>query len=121
MWSAVIRGEPTPRRSIHEIVVIDGAARLIRSRAARLWQRRAMAQLLNGRPMRPLAGEMALECLIWWKRRFGDLDDALLVEVLERAAVIANGEQIRERHVVSALDPDDARLVVRLARIGGAR
>src|SRR6185437_4240249 len=64
LWAATIHGEPPARRRMHEVVLADGAARLVKSRPARLWQSRAMAQLLNRRPVRPLAMELALECRI---------------------------------------------------------
>jgi hypothetical protein len=69
---------------------------------------------LNRRPERPLSVALALECRIWSEG--GQVDDALLVEVLERAAIIANGRQIRERHVFTVEDREDPRIVVRLAR-----
>ncbi|MBV9523925.1 MAG: hypothetical protein JO010_14085 [Alphaproteobacteria bacterium] len=118
LWSALIRGEPTTRGRMHEVVVLDGTARLIRSRPARVWQNRALAQLLNRRPERPLAVALRLECRIWGGAGSLDLDDALLVEVLERAAIIANGRQIRERHVFSAEDREDPRILIRLSRLG---
>jgi hypothetical protein len=114
LWSAIIRGEPTTRGRMHEVVLTDGVARLIKSRPARLWQNRAMMQLLNRRPERPLAVALALECRIW--SGGGEVDDALLVEVLERAAIIASGRQIRERHVFTVEEREDPRILVRLAR-----
>jgi hypothetical protein len=120
LWSATIRGEPPSRARMHEAVLAGGIARLVKSHPARLWQNGALTQLLNRRPERPLAGELTLECRIWTATPQGDLDDALLLEVLERAAVIANARQIREKHVFAALDRDDPRLSVRLVRCGGA-
>jgi hypothetical protein len=105
---------------MHEVVLTDGIARLIRSRPARLWQNRAMAQLLNRRPPRPFAVELALECRIWSMPAAAEMDESLLVEVLERAAIIASGRQIRERHLFAAEDRADPRILVRLARFGGA-
>ena len=120
LWSATIRGEPTTRSRMHEAVLAGGVARLVKSHPARLWQNSALTQLMNRRPNRPLAVELALECRIWAPGPRDDLDDALLLEVLERAAVIANARQIREKHVFAAVDRDDPRLTVRLVRYGGA-
>lgn len=120
LWSATIRGEPTPRARMHDVVVTDGVARLIKSRPARLWQNAAMAQLLNRRPHRPLTKELGLECRIWSSAPRNDLDDALLIEALERAAIIASGRQIREKHLFAGVDRDDPRLMVRLVRFGDA-
>jgi hypothetical protein len=120
LWSATIRGEPTARARMHEAVLAGGVARLVKSHPARLWQNSALTQLLNRRPQRPLSVELALECRIWAASPRDDLDDALLLEVLERGAIIANARQIREKHVFAALDRDDPRLTVRLVRYGGA-
>jgi len=79
-----------------------------------------MAQLVNRRPARPLAVELALEWRLWTAAPRRDLDDALLVEVLERAAIIASAAQIREKHVFASVDRDDPRVMVRLVRYGGA-
>jgi hypothetical protein len=119
LWSATIRGEPTARPQMHDVLMTDGVARLIKSRPARLWQNTALAQLLNRRPSRPLTVELALECRILAATPRNDHDDALLLEVLERAAIIANASQIREKHVFAAVDREDPRLLVRLVRYGG--
>ena len=120
LWSATIRGEPTARAQMHDVVLTDGTARLIKSRPARMWQNAALAQLLNRRPTRPLAVDLALEWRLWAAVPRRDLDDALLIEVLERAAIIASAAQIREKHVVAAVDREDPRVMVRLVRYGGA-
>lgn len=120
LWTATIRGEPTVRRRMHEVVLTDGIARLVRSRPARLWQSRAMAQLLNRRPPRPFAGELALDCSVWSMPAAGEIDESLLVEVLERAAIIASGRQIRERRLLAAEDREQPRILVRLARFSSA-
>src|SRR5436309_13716098 len=65
LWSATIRGEPIPQTRLHDVVLTDGVARLVRSRPARLWQNRALPQLLNRRPARPLATDLALDCRFW--------------------------------------------------------
>ena len=119
LWTATIRGEPTARRHMHEVVLTDGIARLVRSRPARLWQNRAMTQLLNRRPPRPLAVELALECRIWSMPAAGAIDEWLLVEVLERAAIIGSGRQIRERHLFATEEREAPRILLRLARLGG--
>jgi hypothetical protein len=120
LWTAAIGGEPTARSRMHDVVLTDGVARLIKSRPARLWQSAALTQLRGRRPERPLAVELALECRLWSERPQHDFDLALLLEVLERAAVIAGARQIREQHVWTAVDAAAPRLLVRLSRFGGA-
>jgi len=115
LWSATIRGEPTPQARLHDVVLTDGVARLIKSRPARVWQNLAVPQLLNRRPSRPLSRDLALDCHFWSSARRPPIDEGLVIEVLERAAIIAHGRQIREKHVFAAIDRDDPRVVVSLA------
>ncbi len=116
LWSATIRGEPISQQRRHDVVVSDGVARLVTSRPARLWQNLAVPQLLNRRPTRPLALDLALDCRFWSSARRSPVDEGLVIEVLERAAIIAHGRQIREKHVFAAIDRDDPRVTVSLAR-----
>ena len=114
LWSATIRGEPTPQARLHDVVVTDGIARLVKSRPARIWQNRAVPQLLNRRPPRPLALDLVLDCRFWSSAQRMPVDEGLVIEVLERAAIIAHGRQIREKHVFAAIDRDDPRVTVSL-------
>jgi hypothetical protein len=118
LWSATIRGEPTPQERLHDIVLTDGMARLIKSRPARIWQNLALPQLLNRRPPRPLADDLALDCRFWSSSRRPAIDEGLVIETLERAAIIAHGRQICEKHVFAAVDCDHPRITVSLAPIG---
>lgn len=114
LWSATIRGEPTPQERLHDVVLTDGVARLVKSRPARLWQNRAMSQLLNRRPTRPLALDLVLDCRFWSSAPRPPVDEGLVIEALERAAIIAHVRQIREKHVFAAIDRDDPRVTVSL-------
>jgi hypothetical protein len=119
LWSATIRGEPVPRHVARVIAVVRGMPQLVRSADARSWQNAALSQLLNRRPLRPLAHEMALDCHVWHRRKLGEIDDSLIVDVLERAAIIAGGRLVVERHLYARLDPDTPRIVVRLTSLDG--
>jgi hypothetical protein len=120
LWSATIHGEPVPRHVARTITVIRGLPQLVRSTDARSWQNAALSQLLNRRPLRPLTREMALDCQVWHRRRLGEIDDSLIVDVLERAAIIAGARFIVERHLYARLDPDAPRVVIRLAPLCGS-
>jgi hypothetical protein len=115
LWSATVRGEPVPQTRLHDVVLTDGVARLIKSRPARLWQNHALPQLLNHRPTRPLAVDLALDCRFWSSTSRPPIDEGLVIELLERAAIIAHGRQIREKHVFAAIDRDDPRVTMSLA------
>jgi hypothetical protein len=119
LWSATIRGEPMPQARLHDVVLADGIARLVKSRPARVWQSLALPQLLNRRPLRPFAQDLALDCQFWSSARRPTIDEGFIIETLERAAIIAHGRQICEKHVFAAVDRDDPRVTVSLAAIGG--
>jgi hypothetical protein len=118
LWSATIQGEPMPQARLHDVVLADGIARLIKSRPARVWQSLALPQLLNRRPMRPFAQDLALDCQFWSSARRPAIDEGFIIETLERAAIIAHGRQICEKHVFAAVDRDNPRITVSLAAIG---
>lgn len=117
LWAAVIRGEPTPRARMLDVVIADGTPRLVKSRPAQVWQNRAMPQLLNRRPERPLAVDLALDCRFWSSAARPAIDEALVVDVLERAAIIADARRIREKHVFAGVDRADPRVAVTLTRL----
>jgi hypothetical protein len=119
LWSATIRGEPTPQARRHDVVLTDGVARLVKSGPARAWQSLAVPQLLHRRPARPFALDLVLDCRFWSSQRRPPSDEALVIEVLERAAIIAHGRQIREKHVFAAVDSEHPRVSISLARAGG--
>src|SRR5436305_9277816 len=81
LWSATVRGEPAPQTRLHDVVLTDGVARLVKSRPARLWQNRAMTQLLNRRPPRPLVLDLALDCRIWSSAPLPPVDEGLVIEL----------------------------------------
>ena len=112
LWSATIEGEPAPQARQHDVVLTDGVARLVTSRPARLWQNRAVPQLLNRRPARPLARALVLDCGFWSSTPRSPVGESLVIEVLERAAIIAHGSQIREKRVFAAIDRDKPRVTV---------
>jgi hypothetical protein len=119
LWSATIRGEPTPHARQHDVVLTDGVARLVKSGPVRAWQNLAVPQLLHRRPARPLALDLVLDCRFWSSKRRLPSDEALVIDVLERAAIIAHRRQIREKHVFAAIDSDDPRVSISLTRAGG--
>lgn len=116
LWAGVIRGEPTPRARTLDVVIAGGQPRLVKSRPARLWQNRAMPQLLNRRPERPLAVELVLDCRFWSSAARPAIDETLVIDALERAAIIAHAGQIREKHVFAGVDHADPRVAVTLFR-----
>jgi hypothetical protein len=117
LWTATLAGEPLPRGAAREIAFVRGVPRMVATQRARLWQRSALAQLLNRRPPRPLSGMLALECRFWHGATNGAADDSDVTEILERAAVIASRRQIREKHIFAGRDETRPRIEIALRRV----
>jgi hypothetical protein len=117
MWAATLTGEPLPRGAAREIAFVRGVTRAVPTKRARDWQRSALAQLVNRRPLRPFASTLVLECRFWHGASSGSADDSDVIEVLERAAVIASRRQVREKHVFAGHDELNPRTEVALRRV----
>jgi hypothetical protein len=117
VWRATIFGEPVTTREAGEAAVVQGMLRVVKSDAARLWMARAVTQLSGRRPARPFSATVSLECRVWSDEPGAALDERLIGEALERAAVLVDARQIRETHRYGAVDRRRPRLdlVLRLA------
>ena len=117
VWRATIIGEPVTTREAGEAAVVQGLLRVVKSDAARLWVARAVTQLAGRRPPRPFSAKVSLECRVWSGDPGNALDERLIGEALERAAVLVDARQIRETHRYGAVDRSRPRvdLVLRLA------
>ena len=60
--------------------------------------------------VKPLAGELVLEAVVWYLSERPDLDDALLCDALQMAGVIGNDRQIREKHLSHFIDRSNPRV-----------
>src|SRR5690349_8400511 len=94
MWTATLTGQPPPRGAAREIAFVRGVPRSVPTQRARVWQRAALAQLVNRRPLRPFASTLVLECRFWRGAAGDAADDSDVIELLERAAVIASRRQV---------------------------
>jgi hypothetical protein len=117
VWRATIFGEPVAAREAGQAAVVQGLLRVVKSDAARLWVARAVTQLSGRRPVRPFSAKVSLECRVWSGDPGTALDERLIGEALERAAVLVDARQIRETHRYGAVDRCRPRvdLVLRLA------
>jgi len=118
---ATIRGEPTARARMHDARAGRRCRPAGQESSGAAVADSALTQLQNRRPQRPLSAELSLECRIWATSPQGDLDDALLLEVLERAAIIVNARPDPREARLRCARREDPRLTVRLVRYGGAR
>jgi len=114
LWQATIPGQPVRRHAAREVALVRGLPKVILSVPAALWQRRALGAVRPLRPLRPIADAVALECRVWDDAPGQPIDELLLVELLERGAVIASERQIRERRLIHARDAEHPRIELRV-------
>lgn len=98
-WSATILGEPCSKANSRRLVSFGGRPRVIKSKKALDYSETFLAQLALLRPARPIEGDVIATIRIWYASRRPDLDDSLVLDLLQKGAVIVNDRQVKERHV----------------------
>ena len=98
-WSATILGEPCSKANSRRLVSFGGRPRVIKSKKALDYSEAVLAQLAFLRPARPIEGDVIATIRIWYASRRPDLDDSLVLDLLQKGAVIVNDRQVKERHV----------------------
>jgi Holliday junction resolvase RusA-like endonuclease len=122
IWCGVIPGEPMSKANSRRMVNFksrEGKKYLasVKSCKALAYMEAAIAELTILRPREPYLGNLVMDCVIWYASRRPDLDESLVMDVLQRAAIIKNDRQIREKHVYWRLDPLKPRALVSLSRL----
>ena len=98
-WAATILGEPCSKANSRRLVSFGGRPRVIKSKKALDYSEAVLAQLAFLRPARPIEGDVIATIRIWYASRRPDLDDSLVLDLLQKGAVIVNDRQVKERHV----------------------
>lgn len=98
-WSATLLGEPCSKANSRRLVSCGGRPRVIKSQKALDYSEAFLAQLAFLRPARPIEGDVIATIRIWYASRRPDLDDSLILDLLQKGAVIRNDRQVKERHV----------------------
>ena len=120
-WAAVIEGEPAskansrrqvPRRTKTGRIFIAS----IKSAKALSFSECAVQTLALRRPKQPFECDLIMECRIWYASRRPDLDASLVEDSLQRAGIIFDDRQLREKHLYWGLDRDRPRVLVVLTR-----
>lgn len=123
LWTAVILGQPYSKANSRKLVAVRQAGQpmrpmFIKSEEARAYEQHALAQLAKLRPPRPIAGDLSFVCMVWYESRRPDLDTSLIEDVLQKAGIIENDRQLREKHLYWRLDPRQPRALIELHSLG---
>jgi Holliday junction resolvase RusA-like endonuclease len=119
LWEATILGEPASKSNQRQIVRMGGRPRLIKSKKAlsyaRWFQLQAQYGLKTPSIDQPIEGDVLMWCRISYASRRPDLDESLIMDALQAAAIIKNDRQIKAKVVLWALDRDNPRSEIKLA------
>ena len=119
LWEATILGEPASKSNQRQIVKMGGKPRLIKSKKALSYARWFQLQAQHGLQTpsidQPIEGDVLMWCRIFYASRRPDLDESLIMDALQAAAVIKNDRQIKAKVVLWALDRDKPRSEIKLA------
>ena len=122
LWEATILGEPASKSNQRQIVRMGGRPRLIKSKKALSYARWFQLQAQHGLQTpsidQPIEGDVLMWCRIFYASRRPDLDESLIMDALQAAAVIKNDRQIKAKVVLWALDRDKPRSEIKLACLG---
>jgi Holliday junction resolvase RusA-like endonuclease len=114
----VIEGECVSKANSRELVTIAGHPSFIKSKKALAWWRDAMPQI-PAYARRRFTGRIRMRATLFYATERPDLDESLLLDVLQdqwtrvgaqkvatlvQSGVYRNDRQVRERHVVHAID-----------------
>jgi Holliday junction resolvase RusA-like endonuclease len=111
-WFATIFGETASKANSRKLVTFGSRPASIKSKKAREWEASALAQLASKKPAKPILGELVLECTIYYATQRPDLDESLVMDVLQKAGVVKNDRQFREKHVFHGIDKEEPRVEV---------
>ena len=109
-WQQTIDGEPTNKSNSRRIVMLKGKKPM--SVKAMAYVDNFMSQVKP--PDAAIEGDVRLRVKIWYGSRRQDLDVSLIMDLLEKSAVILNDRQVKEIHAYHALDKENPRSTIRI-------
>lgn len=117
-----ILGEPCSKANSRIMIVNKGKRRCIKSAKAQayvesfLWQAKEInSTLIKG--TFPLKGNVKLACTIYYASYRKDLDESLIMDCLQKAGILKNDRQIKEKHVYHRIDKKNPRTQIELYNI----
>ena len=107
MWQGVILGEACSKANSRRLVKFGDRPAVVKSTKALAYERDALKQIRP--PASPIQGDVSLTATIFYASRRPDLDESLICDVLQKAGVIGNDRQIKEKHIYHGLDRENPR------------
>ena len=113
-FACEILGEPASKSNSRKLVKFGNRPASIKSDKARAYEKifagqcRVLDELIED--------DVLLWCKIWYASRRPDLDESLIMDLLQGRA-IKNDRQIKAKVVLHALDKENPRAEIRLAKI----
>lgn len=118
LWHGTILGNPESKANSRRIVLRRSKKTgktypaPIKSDAALSYVNSALWQLKMLKPKEPIGEDICMTCHIWYADRRHDLDESLIMDVLQKAEIIHNDRQIREKHIFGHTDKHRPRAVI---------
>lgn len=116
MFKDTITGELASKSNSRMLVTIRGRPAFIKSKKARAYEKSFIEQSHNVGTV-PYTGKVRLTAVIYYATQRPDLDDTLLCDCIERAGIIKNDRQIREKHLYHRIDRKNPRVEYLLSNI----
>lgn len=123
-----IFGQPVSKANSRQAVVDRKTGRMmfIKSKAGLAYEKSAVRQIkmfinspqggrtwTNDLPS-PITGDLVFHGKLYYKTRRPDLDESLILDCLQKAGLIENDRQIKEKHVYHFLDKENPRAEILL-------
>lgn len=115
-WSAVIMGEPASKANSRRIVLRGRRPASIKSAKALEYERAIQAQVRALPADQQLRGRLAMTATIYYASERPDLDASLILDGLQ-GLIYANDRQVRELHLIHAIDRAHPRAVIRIEEV----
>jgi Holliday junction resolvase RusA-like endonuclease len=111
-WEKTIYGEAASKANSRKLVHIGGKPVIIKSDKARGYLADFLKQCPVLEPM--FMGDVYMELTMYYASRRPDLDESIVMDALQ-GRVYENDRQVKRKHVVWGLDPDNPRVELRIS------
>lgn len=115
LWCGTIPGEPASKANKRRVFRMGTRMIFAKSAKALAYTESAVASLVGLKPPAPIECDVIMDCFVWYASRRPDLDESLVMDVLQKAGIIKNDRQIKEKHVYWRLDKENPRSLVTLS------
>ncbi len=112
--SFVIHGEPASKANSRKLVHLNGRPAFIKSAKARGYVKDFQFQCPKLSPL--LTGDLAVYIKIYYATRRPDLDESVILDAMQ-GLIYENDRQVKEKHIFHALDKENPRAHIVIAKM----